>query len=120
MGLLGIELGQYAADDANVGGDETAERLLHQAGADAMGFDDIDDALDLGGDERCVAKAHDRRRVDYDMIVGLKPLQAPPREDTAGQQSRGIWGQRPRRHRQEERRVGQKVSLMLDAWWGPR
>src|SRR3546814_5797612 len=90
MGLLGIELGQYAAADANVGGDETAERLLHQAGADAMGFDDIDDPLDLGGVERCVGKAHDRRRVDYDMIVGLKQLHDLLREAAAGPPYRGI------------------------------
>src|SRR3546814_11195086 len=59
MGLLGIELGQYAADDANVGGDGTAERLLHQAGADAMGFDAIDEALALGGDRRSVVTGRD-------------------------------------------------------------
>src|SRR3546814_10062290 len=99
--LLGVELGKYAADDGHVGGDETAKRLLHQAGADAVGFNGIDDAFDLGADERCVGKAHDRRRVDDDMIVGLKQLCNQLREATAGQQFRSIGRQRSSRHRGE-------------------
>src|SRR3546814_20300634 len=61
MGFLGVELGKYAADDGHVGGDETAKRLLHPAGADAVGLHGIDDAFDLGADERCVGEAPARR-----------------------------------------------------------
>ncbi len=68
-GFAGIEPRQDDANYRRTALPEAADRVLDVPHAGAGGLDHIDDAIDLGRDQRRVCQPQQRRAVDHDMIV---------------------------------------------------